>query len=141
MGMEYEQAKDVVKQVGEQLKEQAEIGKAFGDFTRTLYDEKKGLATVAADTAQKIDGVPASYAMQLAAQLKEIIKAMPGLYEAAKKFMPKKVREALKTIITKDVLKPTLIARDAYNARAGTYKFKQDASAVIKQYQSVLGGI
>jgi hypothetical protein len=139
--MEYEQAQEIVKQTGEKIKEQAGVSKAFSTLTSTLYDEKKGLATVAADTAQKIDGVPASYAMQLAAQLREIFKAIPGLYEAANKFMPKKVREALKTIITKDLVKPALIAQDAYNNRVKSYKFKQEASATIKQYQSVLGGI
>jgi hypothetical protein len=141
MGMEYKQAQDVVKQVGEQLKEQADVSKAFGEFTTALYKEKTGFATVAADTAQKIDGVPASYAMQLAAQLKEIIEKIPGLYEAAKKFMPKGVSKALKTLITKDVVEPALIAKDAYNARVKTYKFQQDANATMKSLSSVKYGI
>jgi predicted ATP-dependent Lon-type protease len=139
--MEYEQAQGVIEGVQTQLKDQAAVQKAFSGLLGALYDEKKGAATAAKTAQQKIDSVDASYAMQLALSVKNLLRQLPGLYDMAKKFVPKQVREALNTMITYDVAKPALIAKDAYNARAKSYKFKQEAAATMSDLGSVMGGI
>jgi len=142
MGMNINEAQTIVDNVQKQVTEQGEALKAFGTLTKTLYDKKEGAIAGAADALQKIDRVDPSYALQLAVGLKRMLKeAIPVLYQEASKIMPKGLRNALKTVIAYKVELPSIMAKDAYNARAGTMKFKQEAGATLAAYKSVLGGI
>jgi hypothetical protein len=145
MGMNINEAETIVDNVSKQVVEQAEVQKAFGNLTKTLYDKREGVITGpggAADTLQKIDRVDPSYALQLAVGLKRMLEeTIPTLYKEASKIMPKNLRNALRTIIAYKVELPSIMAKDAYNARAGSMKFKQEAGAKISEYKSVLGGI
>jgi hypothetical protein len=140
--MDIKEAEGKIEGLNKQIAEQEKATGAFSDIIGALYEEKKGAITAANTTLQKIDGVDASYAMQLAVGLKEMLeKKIPGFYKIISKFTPKGVREALRTIIAYRVELPSIIAKDAYNARVKTYKFKQEASAALSAYKSVLGGI
>jgi len=139
--MDKKEAGEVLKDVDAKVEEQQKVQQAYGNMKKVLFDEKTGAATIAEDTYQKIDSVDAGYALQLAVRLKGLLKAIPGLYEAARKFVPKKVREAFKTVIDEDVVSKAYVAKDAYNARTKTIKFKNAVANLLKQYNMAANGI
>jgi len=140
--MNIEKAEGIVDQLNKQVAEQEKAMSAYSQMINNLYDPKKGVIAGVNNTLEKIDTVDAPYAMQLAVALKNTLKkTIPGLYEKAKKFVPKRVRKALKTIIKDRVEDTAELAKDAYNQRAKSKKFHMEASAAIKQYQMVAGGI
>lgn len=140
--MEEKRAEEIISQATERIGKEQKAMKAFSDMAGSLFDEKKGAIASVKDTYEKIDGVPVNYAMQLAFGLKKFIsETLPKLYQDARKFAPKSIREALKTIIKYKVDLPAALAKDAYNKRALSKKYQMEAKEAVGQMNSVRYGI